>query len=227
MEKAVALVSGGIKSAVMVAAERERCDLLLLHVHTGSRASAAEQAAFVSLCRKWDIPKPAVVSVAHLTELIDHPEFDTEVTPGTHGMAWEDVEGYVPGLMLALLDVAVLHALRDGARRILVGASEPPTATPRLGPPAADQRKEFYQAYNDMLATLMPISSPAVYAPMIDVALPEIIKLGQRLRAPLELTWSCMATSHSPCGRCAGCRSRAMGFLQAGMADPATARPGQ
>jgi 7-cyano-7-deazaguanine synthase len=223
VEKAVALVSGGLKSGVMVAAERDRCELLALHIRTGGRASPAEQAAFTHLCEKWGIAQPTVVSMPHLAELIDSPWFDSSAAAidlQADADAWDCS---VPGLMPSLLDVAVLHAIRVGARRILVGACEFPTAAPRLGPLQPDHRREFYQVYNEMLSTAIPAAPPAVYTPLIDLSLADIVKLGQRLRVPLDATWSCLLASQKPCGKCAGCRHRAIGFLQAGIADPAAA----
>jgi 7-cyano-7-deazaguanine synthase len=221
VEKAIALVSGGLKSAIMVAAERDRSDLLVLHIETGSRASAAERTAFDDLCEKLAIANPMVVSLPHVVDMVDHLWFDPGASASDLDVHADILDAYVPGLMPTMLSVAVLYAVRSGARRILVGACEYAAAMPRPGSVAPDHRKEFYQVYNEMLATAVPALTPAVVTPLIDLPLPDIIKLGQRLRAPLDATWSCLAGSDDPCGRCAGCRARAVSFLQAGIADPA------
>jgi len=221
VEKAVALVSGGLKSAVMVAAERERSDLLVLHIDSGSRSSAAERTAFAELCRTLNLANPTVVSLPHVVDMIDHLWFDRGASASDLEIQREILDAYVPGLMPTMLGVAVLYAVRCRARRILVGACESVATAPRPAPAAPDQRREFYQAYNEMLAAAVPAFTPEVVTPLIDLPPADIVRLGRRLRAPLEVTWSCLAASDGPCGRCAGCRARAVSFLQAGMADPA------
>lgn len=223
MEKAVALVSGGLKSAVMVAAERERSDLLVLHIETGSRSSAAERTASAELCGRLGLANPTVVSLPYVVDMIDHLWFDRSASAGDIEIQTEILDAYIPGLMPTMLGVAVLYAVRCRARRILVGACEYTATSPRPAPAAPDQRREFYQAYNEMLATAVPAFTPEVVTPLIDLPPADIVRLGQRLRAPLDVTWSCLAASDGPCGRCAGCRARAVSFLQAGMADPAMA----
>jgi 7-cyano-7-deazaguanine synthase len=48
----------------------------------------------------------------------------------------------------------------------------------------------------------------------------EIVTLGQKLMAPLELTWSCYAQSEEACGDCDSCALRLRAFRAAGIRDP-------
>lgn len=225
MEKAIALVSGGVKSAVMVAAAQSRYELLLLHIRTGTRASAAEHAAFVRMCDQWQSPKKMAVPLPHLAQLSGHVLFDTKRAAQELLSRGESVDAYVPGLMPALLEVATLCAVRAGAARILIGIAEAPGAPGAPEPTPPDQQKEFCQIYNDLLACLVSGSTtPILEAPLIDLAYAEIIKLGNRVKAPLESAWSCLLASDEPCGQCPGCRRRTLGFLQSGIPDPALER---
>jgi len=57
--------------------------------------------------------------------------------------------------------------------------------------------------------------------PLIKLSKAGIVRLGVKLKAPLELTWSCYAGGRRPCGRCDSCKLRAKGFAEAGVPDPA------
>ncbi len=61
----------------------------------------------------------------------------------------------------------------------------------------------------------------AVLTPLIDLTKADIIRLGLEVGAPLELTWSCYRGGVVPCGDCDSCALRALGFTEAGIADPA------
>lgn len=221
MEKAVALVSGGLKSAVMVALERSRHDLLLVHVQTGMRASAREQVAFANVCRSLGMPRQLVVPLPHVARLSVHPLAEAgSAGDAPPGPSWGD--GYVPGLMAAMLDVAFLCATRSGAGRILVGTCELPNPQLPLDRSPPDQRREYLQIYNDLAAAALPgAGAPHVHAPLMDLSLEEIVKLGRRIGAPLADAWSCMLGGDAACGECPGCRQRAAAFAEAGLPDPA------
>lgn len=217
MEKAVVLVSGGLKSAVLIANAKEQYELHALHVQTGSRASPIEQAAFEHLCERYGLDITAITSLPHLAELSNHPTF-TASRRADEGDALSSSDAlYVPGLMPALLSTAVAFAERGGIRRILVGASEGSVTEAAAGASGPDQTLEFYHLYNEMLATLLPGPMPIVVdVPLVHLSYGEIAMLGRRLGVPFELTWSCLRGVQQPCGRCAGCRRRAYAVARAG-----------
>ncbi len=222
MEKAVALVSGGLKSAVMVALERSRHDLLLVHVQAGTRVAAAEQAAFARLCRALNMPRQIIVPLPHVAQLSGEPLMESEATAGDAPSqpGWGD--GYIPGLMATMLDVALLCAIRSGAGRILVGTCELPDPQQPLDQSPPDQRREYLQIFNDLAAAALPGAvAPRVHAPLMDLSLEEIVRLGRRLNAPLADAWSCLTAGDAACGECSACRRRAAAFAQAGLPDPA------
>ena len=48
----------------------------------------------------------------------------------------------------------------------------------------------------------------------------EIINTAIKLKAPLELSWSCYANEDLACGVCDSCALRLRGFKEAGLSDP-------
>ncbi|MFA6548737.1 MAG: 7-cyano-7-deazaguanine synthase, partial [Candidatus Margulisiibacteriota bacterium] len=51
-----------------------------------------------------------------------------------------------------------------------------------------------------------------VITPLINMTKAQIVKLGHKLGAPLEDTWSCYVGDKEPCGVCDSCRLRHKGF---------------
>jgi len=47
----------------------------------------------------------------------------------------------------------------------------------------------------------------------------DLVRLGNLLGAPMELTWSCYWGDPRPCGACASCEERAAAFAEAGVLD--------
>jgi 7-cyano-7-deazaguanine synthase len=48
----------------------------------------------------------------------------------------------------------------------------------------------------------------------------EIVQLGIKLNAPLNLTWSCYKSEDLACGNCDSCFLRLRGFKEANIKDP-------
>lgn len=220
MERALILVSGGLKSAVLVASHRERFELSLLHINTGSRASKVEQAAFERLCEEWKVQDHVIHVMEDFATASSHPLFNASAASEASAKGKPASPAYVPGLMPALLNIAVLYALRRDIRRILVGACENIADTTVSSVPRPDQGKEFYQVYNELLTTMVPETQPPVLqTPLIDLSYVDIVRLGQRFVVSMHQTTSCLRGGSKPCAQCFGCRQRAMGFTQAGLAD--------
>lgn len=59
-----------------------------------------------------------------------------------------------------------------------------------------------------------------IITPLIKKSKAQIILLGQTLKVPWELTWSCYQGREKACGSCDSCRIRRQGFEDAGLKDP-------
>ncbi len=126
---------------------------------------------------------------------------------------------YVPARNIVFLSIAAGLAESIGADRVYIGAN----AVDYSGYP--DDRPDFLEAYERMLekGTKAGVEGHPVRiaAPLLDLSKADIVRLGMRLRAPLELTWSCYNGGDRACGRCDSCRIRLRGFREAGFEDPA------
>ena len=130
---------------------------------------------------------------------------------------------YVPARNTILLALALGYAESHRLDRIYFGAN----AVDYSGYP--DCRPEFVRGFNALARRAVRSRREGglrirVVAPLVSLSKGEIVRLGDRLGVPWELTWSCYAGGRAPCGRCDSCRLRARGFREAGVRDP-TVRP--
>ena len=135
-------------------------------------------------------------------------------------------------LAAAFLESNILHAIE-------VDQVDPASVEARLfmAPNAVDYsgypdcRPEYFQQMSRALGYGSKVSTEyhipiQVETPIIEMSKADIVKMGVRLKAPLELTWSCYQGGRTPCGSCDSCILRARGFQEAGVPDPLLQRLG-
>ncbi|MBN2058556.1 MAG: 7-cyano-7-deazaguanine synthase QueC [Candidatus Saganbacteria bacterium] len=120
---------------------------------------------------------------------------------------------YVPARNIIFLSFALSYAEAIGAKAIFIGAN----AVDYSGYP--DCRQEFIKAFQKVVRTGTKAKQIKIETPLIEMSKAQIIALALKLRAPLELTWSCYKSGRKPCGRCDSCRLRRRGFAQLGLRD--------
>jgi 7-cyano-7-deazaguanine synthase len=209
------LLSGGLDSAVLVAAEAERARVLPVYVRVGLAWEAAEQRML-----RYLLSSPAFRDVEEL-EIFD---FDMrDVYPPTHWAVrgtppdydTPDEDVYLAGRNLVLLTKAGVVAASRKIPRVALG--------PLAGNPFPDATPEFFRTMAKALSLGLDHAVDVV-TPLIALHKEDVIRLGVRLRVPLELTLSCMNPDDSDvplhCGQCSKCRERREAFAAAGIADP-------
>jgi len=126
---------------------------------------------------------------------------------------------YVPARNTIFLSFALSFAEAAGAEAVFIGAN----AVDYSGYP--DCRPEFFRAWEKVisLGTKSGVEKKKIRiaAPLIDMTKAGIIRMGEKLGVPYELTWSCYRGLAKPCGDCESCFYRAKGFREAGIKDPA------
>lgn len=223
--RAVALVSGGLDSAVAAAITRRDGDrIYALTFDYGQRhrrelRAAARVAAWLEAA-EHKIVKVGLSAIggSALTDRIEVPK-------DRRAGAKEIPITYVPARNLIFLSIALGWSEVVGASRIVIGAN----AIDYSGYP--DCRPAFMEAFQQAAeaGTRAGVEGRAarVYAPLINLSKAEIIKQGQMLGLDFSITHSCYDPDPRgrPCGRCDSCRLRARGFEQAGISDPLARRP--
>lgn len=114
---------------------------------------------------------------------------------------------YVPARNTIFLSFALSYAEAIGAKAIFIGAN----AVDFSGYP--DCRPAFYRAFRKVAEQGTKARTIKIVTPLLKLTKKQIVALGRKLGAPLELTWSCYAGGWRPCGVCDSCRLRARGFM--------------
>ena len=216
------LCSGGLDSAVLVAAE--------LTAAIASRGDAAYvQPVYVSSGFAWEagerrrlarlLEAPPFAARAAPLALLDCPVTDTyrpahwalAGTPPAYDTADEEV--YLVGRnVLLLAKVATWCAVRR-IGRVALG--------PLAGNPFPDATPAFFAAMERALGQGLD-HELQIATPFRNLAKADVIARGLALGVPFELTLSCMnPVKERHCGRCSKCRERLQAFDEVDAVDPA------
>lgn len=79
----------------------------------------------------------------------------------------------------------------------------------------AQQQLQWVQHLAEQEHTPLPL----VQLPLLEWSDRQVLELGQRLKAPFHLSWSCQMHSLAPCRTCEGCRRRQAAFDALGLQD--------
>ncbi|MDP8253617.1 MAG: 7-cyano-7-deazaguanine synthase QueC [Candidatus Kaelpia aquatica] len=131
----------------------------------------------------------------------------------------EDIPlSYVPSRNIVFLSIALSYAEAKLFDEIFIGAN----AVDYSGYP--DCRPDFMEAFQRVAdcGTKSGIEGRPIKisAPLLKLKKSEIIKLGNSLGVPFDLTSSCYEGDSEPCMKCDSCLIRERGFKEAGLEDP-------
>ena len=113
---------------------------------------------------------------------------------------------YVPARNTIFLSFALSFAEAIGARAIFIGAN----AIDFSGYP--DCRPGYYRAFQLVAQQGTKARKIKIVTPLLKMSKAQIIRLGLKLGAPLDSTWSCYQGGRKPCGICDSCKLREKGF---------------
>jgi len=208
------LFSGGLDSAVLLAAERRDREVVWpVHVRAGLAWEDAEAATIEALLRAAPFAgrvRPVATLSVDMRDV--YPRTHWAVTGDAPAYATPDEDVYIEGRNLILIAKAAVFAATVGADRIVLG--------PLAGNPFPDATPAFFDTIG-RAASLGLARSIAVAAPFVTLHKDDVIRLGLTLGVPLDRTLSCMSpVGGRHCGRCSKCRERQEAFTAAGVADP-------
>ena len=206
------LLSAGLDSAVLAAAEMRRATVHPVYISAGLAWEAEELAALERL-----LEAPVYRGCAPLARLAFtvrdlYPESHWALRGVPPAFDTPDEDVYLTGRNIVLLSKAGIYCAQHDIPRLAIG--------PLAGNPFPDATIEFFEAMARALSLGLD-RRLEIAAPFSEMDKSAVIRLGIELGVPLELTLSCMNPWQGRhCGQCSKCRERRDAFREAGVDDP-------
>jgi 7-cyano-7-deazaguanine synthase len=212
-QRSAVLLSGGLDSAVLVLDEARTGAVQPVYIETGLAWEAREREATRRLLSSPSYvgrALPLVTLSIPMSDVYPATHWALRGTPPAYDTPDEDV--YLSGRNIILLAKAGTYCAQHRIPRIVLGPLE--------GNPFPDATPEFFRTMASALS--LGLARPIEIAtPYASLHKEDVIRLGQALGVPFELTLSCMnPVEGRHCGLCSKCRERRDGFGAAGVPDP-------
>jgi len=218
MSKAIVLISGGMDSLVCAGlAASEKYETFYLHMNYGQKTSSRERLSFDHIADYYQVPKDhrKVIDMAFLKQIGGSSLTDESIQVKTYSGDSNIIpDSYVPFRNSIILSLAVSWAEVVGATKLFIGANFEDS------PGYPDCRPSYYEAFNKVIKEGTKASDIEILTPVISLKKKEIVQLGEKLKVPFELSWSCYKSTDKACGNCDSCALRLRGFREAGLKDP-------
>jgi len=217
MAKAVVLLSGGLDSTTTLAqALADGCEVTALSFRYGQRHTK-ELVSAENVCKHYGVDHIVIdLNLSSFRSALTRKDIDVPMDR-KGDLDAEIPVTYVPARNIVFLSIAAGLCESVDADRIYIGAN----SLDYSGYP--DCRPEFFTAYEAMLVqgtkTGVEGHQIKIMTPILQCSKADIVRLGKKLKAPLEMTWSCYNGGEKACGHCDSCRLRLKGFEEAGYKD--------
>jgi 7-cyano-7-deazaguanine synthase len=220
MKKAISVLSGGLDSTVASSVYKEEYEVHAITFDYGQRSLKQELSASRNICEKLGF-EHTVIDLTWLSKLgssalttnkelpkIAIDELDNkEICNDSANNVW------VPGRNIVFTSIATSFAEAEDANIIIVGWDKEEANT------FPDNSKEFLNSFNETIA-IGSKNDIEIKAPAIDLNKKEIVELGKKVNAPMELSYSCYDNNDKHCGLCESCLRRKRAFIETGIPDP-------
>ncbi|QPB12066.1 L-glutamine-D-fructose-6-phosphate aminotransferase [Providencia phage PSTCR4] len=211
--KALVVCSGGLDSTVVASKlVAEGYNVTLMHFQYGCKAETKELQCVQAIAENLGVN----VVIKNI------PFYDTEDSVLLNDSAIavseagaEFAHEWVPARNLLMLSIATAYAEAKGYNFIALGNNlEESGAYP-------DNEPEFIRRFNHMLPFAVGDGVQLkVIMPVGNLMKHEIVALGLKVNAPMQLTWSCYEQGEHHCGKCGPCFMRKTAFEINGKVDP-------
>lgn len=219
MKKAISVLSGGLDCTVATSVFAKDYDIHAITFDYGQKAFKRELKAAKEICERmnWtheviDLPWLGDISNSSLNTSEEIPEPSEEDLDNLEKSSVSASSVWVPARNMVFTSIAVSYAESIGAEKIIVGWDAEEAAT------FPDNSKEFLETFNELISVGSP-EKIEIEAPAIDLNKEEIVELGLKVGAPIELSYSCYKGDDKHCGVCESCMRRKRAFKKLGVED--------
>ena len=218
-KKAISVLSGGLDSTVATSLLAKDYEVHAITFDYGQRSTQMEIKSSKAICEELGL-KHTVIELPWLSRLGGSALTSQETVPELEMNQLDDKEVcdetarkvWVPGRNVVFTSIALSFAEAEGAEKIIVGWDLEEAAT------FPDNSKEFLDAFNRLLE-IGSLDDVQIEAPLIHMNKEEIVKLGDKIGAPINISYSCYRGGEEHCGVCESCMRRKRAFELAGVAD--------
>lgn len=216
-KKAVAVVSGGMDSTVLVyQLIGEGYDVTMLSVDYGQKHRVELDHARRT-ASKFGL-EHHIADLRGITQLISKSSLTSDQdVPDGHYAEENMKQTVVPNRNAIMMNVAIGFAITIGAECVATAIH---SGDHFIYP---DCRPEFVETLNALAVTANEgflANNFHVYAPYVHVPKDAIAEIGARLGVDWRDTWSCYKGGDKHCGSCGTCYERREAFTLAGIEDP-------
>ncbi len=217
--KAIAVLSGGLDSTVAVAYFKDKYEIHALTFDYGQKSAEMEIKSAKDICEQLnirhtiiDLPwlkklgKSALTSDEEVPELKMNQLDDKLICDETARRVW------VPGRNIVFTAIATSFAEAENAKIIIMGWDFEEAIT------FPDNSKAFLDAFNNVLE-IGSLEDIKIEAPVIEMNKSDIVKLGNKINAPMNLIYSCYMGEKEHCGVCESCMRRIRAFEDTDVLD--------
>ena len=221
VETTVVLVSGGMDSATALATTIKEGNRVIALTFDYGQRHRRELDAAASIAKHFRVADHRIVAI-DLSAIGGSALTDERIRVPEQRRIEEIGRGipitYVPARNTIFLSYALGLAEATTAKSIVIAANQ----VDYSGYP--DCRPEFYEAFQEVarLGTRRGVEGDVIEirTPLIRMSKADIVRKGEELGVPWELTWSCYLGGVKACGVCDSCQLRLKGFREAGVKDP-------
>lgn len=218
-KKAISVFSGGLDSTVATSLLAKDYEVHAVTFDYGQRSAKMEIKSSKIICEMLGM-EHTVIELPWLSQLGGSALTSSEKVPKLEMNQLDDKEicdetarkVWVPGRNVVFTAIALSFAEAGEAEKIVVGWDFEEAAT------FPDNSKEFLDAFNQVLE-VGSLENVQIEAPLIQMDKKEIIILGEEIKAPLNLSYSCYMGEEKHCGVCESCMRRKRAFELAGVED--------
>jgi 7-cyano-7-deazaguanine synthase len=214
-DKALVMLSGGLDSATCLYWAKENYSEVIAITFNYFGRLVQEKSASVRLVKAAGINKIIEVELPFVKEAGDSYHNRRFKNPHSDAL-WSS---YVPARNMIFYSISAHYAEYLDAKWIVGGHNLHDAKFFK------DASKRFIRKMNILFkeGCLLCNDHQAyqILLPLAKMNRKQIIRLAMKLKAPIELTWSCHREGTVHCGRCYSCRQRLEAFDDLGLKDPA------
>jgi 7-cyano-7-deazaguanine synthase len=214
-DRALVMLSGGLDSATCLYWAKEKYSEVIAITFNYFGRLVQEKRASVQLAKAAGINKLIEIDLPFVKEAGDSSYYSGRFKENPYSNVQES--SYVPARNMIFYSIGAHYAEYLGAKWIIGGHNVHDAKFFK------DASKRYIDKINILFREGCLLCNDQAYQillPLSRMNRKQIIRLAIKLRAPIELTWSCHREGTVHCGSCYACRQRLEAFDDLGLKDP-------